>query len=178
MSLSISQTNACVIAGLEDARILIWDLVTGNCKFTLVGHTAPVTLLKLDPTGTILLSADKEGRDRSVRVWELHSGKFSIAIGPIPYKLLAKPLTHIFSLFTPFTGKPLAVHTPPKRITTCEILPKGKYITLALVNEPNLVTLELKNRSVNNQQTDADVDNTNATVIYGDEENNHKIFQL
>lgn len=75
VSLSISQTNACVIAGLEDARILIWDLITGNCKFVLVGHTAPVTLLKLDPTGTILLSADKNGRDRSVRLWELSTGK-------------------------------------------------------------------------------------------------------
>lgn len=75
VSLSISQTNACVIAGLEDARILIWDLVTGNCKFTLVGHIAPVTMLKLDPTGAILLSTDREGRDRSVRLWELHSGK-------------------------------------------------------------------------------------------------------
>lgn len=75
VSLAISQTNACVIAGLEDARILIWDLITGNCKYVLVGHTAPVTLLKLDPTGTILLSADKDGRDRSVRLWELSTGK-------------------------------------------------------------------------------------------------------
>lgn len=30
VSLAISQTNTCVIAGLEDARILIWDLVTGK----------------------------------------------------------------------------------------------------------------------------------------------------
>lgn len=30
VSLAISQTNTCVIAGLEDARILIWDLVTGE----------------------------------------------------------------------------------------------------------------------------------------------------
>lgn len=74
VSLSISQTNACVIAGLEDARILIWDLITGNCKFVLVGHTAPVTMLKLDPTGTVLLSTDKEGRDQSVRLWELSTG--------------------------------------------------------------------------------------------------------
>lgn len=74
VSLSISQTNACVIAGLEDARILIWDLITGNCKYSLVGHTAPVTLLKLDPNGAILLSSDKEGRDRSVRLWELSTG--------------------------------------------------------------------------------------------------------
>lgn len=74
VSLSISQTNACVIAGLEDARIFIWDLITGNCKYVLTGHTAPVTMLKLDPNGKILLSADKDGRDRSVRLWELSTG--------------------------------------------------------------------------------------------------------
>lgn len=75
VSLAISQTQACVIAGLDDARILIWDLVTGNCKYTLSGHAAPVTLLKLDPTGRVLLSADGEGRDLSVRVWDLSTGK-------------------------------------------------------------------------------------------------------
>lgn len=95
MSLAISQANTCVIAGLEDARILIWDLVTGNCRcsltgeylkvkvndverklieMTLLGHNAPVTLLKLDPLGKILLSGDDEGRDRSMRLWDLSTG--------------------------------------------------------------------------------------------------------
>ncbi|XP_031618907.1 uncharacterized protein LOC116338021 [Contarinia nasturtii] len=149
VSLSISQTNACVIAGLEDARILIWDLVTGNCKYVLVGHTAPVTLLKLDPTGSILLSADKSGRDRSVRLWELS------------------------------TGKSIAVHTPPKKITTCEILPLGKYIVLALENEPNLVTLELKNCKINQISNNIGADDNNdGDEIYGDAEFNGKTFQL
>lgn len=75
VSLAISQTNTCVIAGLDDARIVIWDLVTGNCKYTLFGHAAPVMLLKLDPLGKILLSADTEGRDLSVRLWELNTGE-------------------------------------------------------------------------------------------------------
>lgn len=97
VSLAISQANTCVIAGLEDARILIWDLVTGNCRCSLTGnliklderriiflnfsvqlsgHNAPVTLLKLDPLGKVLLSGDIEGRDRSIRLWELSSGEF------------------------------------------------------------------------------------------------------
>ena len=38
VSLAISQANTCVIAGLEDARILIWDLVTGNCRCSLTGE--------------------------------------------------------------------------------------------------------------------------------------------
>lgn len=38
------------------------------------GHNAPVTLLKLDPLGKVLLSGDIEGRDRSIRLWDLTSG--------------------------------------------------------------------------------------------------------
>lgn len=74
-------------------------------------------------------------------------------------------------------GKAIAVHTPPKKITTCEILPTGKYITLALENEPNLVTLELKNRNSNYEAVDGG-NITGATSVYGDEENNGKLFQL
>lgn len=43
-------------------------------SFIHLGHNAPVTLLKLDPLGKILLSADNEGRDRSIRLWDLSSG--------------------------------------------------------------------------------------------------------
>jgi WD40 repeat protein len=36
VSLAISQSNTCVVAGLEDSRILIWDLVTGEYDNVLV----------------------------------------------------------------------------------------------------------------------------------------------
>lgn len=171
--MSISQANACVIAGLEDARILIWDLVTGNCKFVLVGHSAPVTLLKLDPSGSILLSADKEGRDRSVRLWELSTGLWLNSILLLMDNLFMM-MTFIFFLSS-ISGKAIAVHTPPKKITTCEILPNGKYIILGIENEPNLVTLELKN-CPSIEKCELIIDEN--TPIYGDDEFNGKIFQL
>lgn len=74
VALAISQLNACVIAGLADAKIMVWDLVTGNCRLTLTGHNAPVTSLKLDPLAKVLLSIDKEGRDYALRLWELNTG--------------------------------------------------------------------------------------------------------
>uniref|UniRef100_A0A1L8DNB6 Putative wd40 domain protein n=1 Tax=Nyssomyia neivai TaxID=330878 RepID=A0A1L8DNB6_9DIPT len=118
-SLAISQAMTCVIAGLEDARIFVWDLVTGNCKLTLMGHNAPVTLLKLDPTGKILLSGDKDGRDPSIRIWDLD------------------------------TGTCLAVFTPSHKISTCEILSEGKYVVIALENQEDLITLSLKKLNAN-----------------------------
>lgn len=49
--------------------------LTGNCKLKLLGHNAPVTRLKLDPTGKILLSGDKENQDVSIRLWDLSCGE-------------------------------------------------------------------------------------------------------
>uniref|UniRef100_A0A1B0BJ75 AAA+ ATPase domain-containing protein n=1 Tax=Glossina palpalis gambiensis TaxID=67801 RepID=A0A1B0BJ75_9MUSC len=115
VALAISQVNACVIAGLDDAKILVWDLVTGNCRSTLTGHNAPVTCLKLDPLGRILLSTDKEGRDNSFRVWETS------------------------------TGKSLAVLKLPDRISACEILPNGAFVAVALEGRSDLMILALKN---------------------------------
>ncbi|EDW05106.1 GH10482, partial [Drosophila grimshawi] len=119
VALAISQLNACVIAGLEDAKIMIWDLVTGNCKCTLIGHNAPVTFLKLDPLGKVLMSYDKEGRDTAIRMWELS------------------------------TAKSLAVFKPPAQISTCEILPSGAFAVLALKDRNDLLTLALKNYAGN-----------------------------
>ncbi|XP_075151696.1 NACHT domain- and WD repeat-containing protein 1 [Haematobia irritans] len=123
-SLAISQTNACVIAGLEDAKILVWDLVTGNCRATLIGHNAPVTCLKLDPMCKVLMSTDKEGRDNAIRLWELH------------------------------TGKSLAVFKPPGPISACEILPNCTYIVLALSNHSELLTLALNNYALESTPDD------------------------
>lgn len=75
VSLEISSQGSCVISGLEDARILVWDLITGNCRWCLYGHTAPVNYLRLDPTGSLCLSTDSECRDRSIRIWDLNKGK-------------------------------------------------------------------------------------------------------
>ncbi|XP_073824687.1 uncharacterized protein [Musca autumnalis] len=124
-SLAISQTNACVIAGLEDAKILIWDLVTGNCRSTLIGHNAPVTTLKLDPMCKVLLSTDKEGRDNALRLWELH------------------------------TGKSLAVFKPPCPISACEILPNCTYVVVALANRSDLLTLALNNYALDSTPDDS-----------------------
>lgn len=85
-------------------------------------------------------------------------------------------------------GKSIAVHTSSKRISTCEILPNGEYVVLALENEPNLVTLELKNSGNIETAAAATAAGTAATTnecvsngeneVYGDGENSGKTFIL
>lgn len=43
----------------------------------MCGHTAPVSSLRLDPTGVFCLSYDADGRDRSIRLWNLNKGELS-----------------------------------------------------------------------------------------------------
>ncbi|XP_049826318.1 NACHT and WD repeat domain-containing protein 2 isoform X2 [Aethina tumida] len=124
VSLEISSQGGCVISGLEDARILVWDLITGNCRWSLCGHTAPVSTLKLDPTGSLCLSTDAECRDRSIGVWDLNKGNL------------------------------VAVYTPKINISACEITSNGQHIVLALEDHKQLVTLQLRGPIANNAQED------------------------
>ncbi|XP_063237108.1 NACHT domain- and WD repeat-containing protein 1 isoform X2 [Bacillus rossius redtenbacheri] len=113
VSLDISSRDGCVISGLEDARILVWDLITGNCRWSLSGHTAPVDFLRLDPQGGCVLSADSCCRDRSLRLWDLSKGEL------------------------------LAVHTPARPATSRELLCGGRVVVLALRGRPALACLRL-----------------------------------
>ena len=93
VAVTIACQNTCVVTSLEDARILVWDLVTGklfnelfkvpvfilrfgsgNCRWTLLGHTSAVDMLNLDLEGTFLLSWDSDDNDRSLRLWNLSNG--------------------------------------------------------------------------------------------------------
>jgi predicted peptidase len=66
----------------------------------------------------------------------------------------------------------LAVYTPQKQITACELTSNGKYVVLALKNSQKLVTLELKGGDYQAQEDE----NQNST--YGNKENEAKVFDL
>ena len=120
-----------------------------------------MTLLKLDPLGKTLLSGDIEGRDRSIRLWDLTSGKFNFSSFLILINIVNS------------TGSSLAVYTPSKQITACELTSNGKHIALALKNTPKLVTLELKGGNYSENGTDE-----SETITYGNKENEGKVFDL
>lgn len=70
-----------------------------------------------------------------------------------------------------FTGTSLAVYTPPKQITACELTSNGKYVVLALKNSHKLITLELKGG-------DYTVGDANQDSTFGIRENEAKVFDL
>ncbi|KAK8749008.1 hypothetical protein OTU49_015633 [Cherax quadricarinatus] len=117
ISIAISSAGSCVIIGLEDSKLMAYDLITGNARWTLKGHTAPPTTIRLDNRGLQCVTYDSMGRDRSLRVWDIH------------------------------TGTSLAVMTPDQAITACEISSDGKAVVMALEGRNEIVTFLLCHQS-------------------------------
>lgn len=63
----------------------------------------------------------------------------------------------------------MAVYTPRRNITACEITSKGNYVVLAHEDYQDLVTLELRGPGI---------ELSDSSEIYGTAENNYKIFEL
>lgn len=80
VALDISSKDGCVLSGHENGHICIWDLTTGNCRWTLNGHFAPVTSLRLDPGGGSFVSLDTHARDRTIKLWNVTTGEYSVPI--------------------------------------------------------------------------------------------------
>ncbi|KAL4703746.1 hypothetical protein ACJJTC_017534 [Scirpophaga incertulas] len=112
-ALAISSADGCVVSALADTRILVWDLVTGNCRLSLRGHVAAATRLRLAKAGGVLLSAAAPTRDPSLRLWDLHAGETDSG------------------------------YTPPERITSCELLLGGSVIAMALENYKDILCVKL-----------------------------------
>ena len=62
------QDQAC--SGSMDGTVRVWNLSTGQCVHTLVGHTSLVGLLGLSPSYLVSAAADS-----SLRVWDANTGE-------------------------------------------------------------------------------------------------------
>lgn len=63
----------------------------------------------------------------------------------------------------------MAVYTPRKNITACEITSAGKHVILAYEGFQDLVAMQLRG---------PDIDHSEPTEVYGDAENTGKTFTL
>lgn len=59
-------------SGSRDKTIKLWEVKSGKCIITLVGHDNWVTDVVFHPNGRFLLSVSD---DKSLRAWDLHSGR-------------------------------------------------------------------------------------------------------
>src|SRR5437762_3119905 len=61
-----------IISGSNDNSIKIWDLETGECIHTLLGHHRSVISVCLTSDNKKIISGS---RDKSIKIWDLETGE-------------------------------------------------------------------------------------------------------
>lgn len=69
---ALAAQGRTIVSGSYDCTVRVWDIVTGSCKWVLVGHTQKVYNVVLDLTRNITCSGSMDG---TVRVWNLQTGQ-------------------------------------------------------------------------------------------------------
>lgn len=90
-SVAVSPNGIALATGGFDGNIQLWDLVSGELKFSFPAHSGAVWSVAISPDGKMLASG---GEDKTVKIWNLHTGKllktlsayseavFSVAFSP------------------------------------------------------------------------------------------------
>jgi len=72
-SVCFSPDGRSVAAASEDKRASVWDVSTGQPRFSLMGHTNEVNCIAFSPDGKTLATASEDG---TVRLWDATTGAF------------------------------------------------------------------------------------------------------
>jgi WD40 repeat protein len=173
-SAAITADNNTIISGSKDNTIKLWNLVTGQLKRTLIGHTGVVDYLNVTTDGKYIVSADS----KNVRIWNLLTGALIREI---------KNLEPVSFIKITQDGKTLVVDGDTQIIknTKTEVNAYGykssseveikKYI----INVFNLNTGVLKNKLVHNESfTSVKISRSGNILVSGNKTGKLNIWNL
>lgn len=69
---ALAARGRTLVSGSYDCTVRIWDIITGECKWVLSGHTQKVYSVVMDPTRNQACSGSMDG---TVRIWNLKDGQ-------------------------------------------------------------------------------------------------------
>ncbi|KAJ7578466.1 WD40-repeat-containing domain protein [Mycena floridula] len=69
---ALAARGRTLVSGSYDCTVRIWDIITGACKWVLLGHTQKVYSVVLDPVRNQACSGSMDG---TVRIWNLQNGQ-------------------------------------------------------------------------------------------------------
>ncbi|KDQ61215.1 hypothetical protein JAAARDRAFT_152322 [Jaapia argillacea MUCL 33604] len=118
---ALAARGRTLVSGSYDCTVRIWDIITGKCKWVLVGHTQRVYSVVLDTTRNQACSGSMDG---TVRIWDLKTGLCKHALtghtslvgllGLSPSHLVSAAADSTLRVWDPDTGElrhTLAAHT-------------------------------------------------------------------
>ncbi len=71
-SCAFAPDGLSIVTASADKNLYLWNIVTGKCQATLVGHEKGVTSCSFAPDGRTVASASHDG---TVRVWDVATGE-------------------------------------------------------------------------------------------------------
>ena len=71
-AVAVTPDNLYVVSGSYDKTLCVWDLMTGETKTTLHGHTGSISAVAVTPDGRHVVSGSD---DKTLRVWDLATGE-------------------------------------------------------------------------------------------------------
>ncbi|EGN95682.1 hypothetical protein SERLA73DRAFT_113369 [Serpula lacrymans var. lacrymans S7.3] len=118
---ALAARGRTLVSGSYDCTVRIWDIITGDCKWVLVGHTQKVYSVVLDLSRNLACSGSMDG---TVRVWNLRNGQCQHTLtghtslvgllGLSPSYLVSAAADSTLRIWDPDTGElrnTLAAHT-------------------------------------------------------------------
>jgi WD40 repeat protein len=117
-SLSYSPDGKILAYGIEDGKIKLLDVATGNDIDILTGHTGGIYSISFSPDGKIMASGSS---DKTIKIWDIAKKK--------EIRTLKGHNGAIFSLSFSHDGKTVASSSDDKTIKIWDIT-TGKYSTL------------------------------------------------
>ncbi|MCE7974035.1 MAG: hypothetical protein DYG92_06875 [Leptolyngbya sp. PLA1] len=78
-NLSLSEGTGRLAAGMDDGRICLWNVQTGQFLATLDGHSTGVWAVAFSPTGRVLASGSD---DSTVKLWDPEAGVVLVSLSP------------------------------------------------------------------------------------------------
>ncbi|KAJ3485185.1 hypothetical protein NLJ89_g11918 [Agrocybe chaxingu] len=118
---ALAARGRTLVSGSYDCMVRIWDIITGECKWVLVGHTQKVYSVVLDLGRNQACSGSMDG---TVRVWNLENGQCQHTLtghtslvgllGLSPSYLVSAAADSTLRIWDPDTGElrhTLAAHT-------------------------------------------------------------------
>lgn len=84
VALSADGSRAAATTGADRETVRVWDVATGECLHTLIGHTSRIGGLALSPNGEFAASGDDQ---KTMRLWDLTSGACIQLLPELPGRL-------------------------------------------------------------------------------------------